>query len=113
METEKNENYDVITLLTLYIQRGTVGETIIHACLLRGLPVYILLAKRLLHVFPKLIVDFYVSDQYYGKLSSSNGLNVIDWFSCIFNMLVQVDPEIVQKTTPNKDKPLMVTSCYS
>ena len=41
-----------------------------HACLLLGLPLYAILAKRLLHVFPKLIVDIYISDQYYGELVS-------------------------------------------
>jgi len=48
-------------------QRGTVGETIMHACLLLGLKLYADLAKRLLYIFPKLIADIYIDDVYYGE----------------------------------------------
>ncbi|XP_067949715.1 transient receptor potential cation channel subfamily V member 5-like [Watersipora subatra] len=48
-------------------KRGTVGETILHLCLLLTKPLFITLAKRLLYVFPKLFVDIYVSDKYFGE----------------------------------------------
>ena len=48
-------------------ERGSVGETPLHVCLLNATSVHADLAKRLLHHYPKLINDFYVSDEYYGK----------------------------------------------
>ncbi|KAF6022629.1 Nan [Bugula neritina] len=48
-------------------KRGAVGETLIHLCLLLANPLVIALAKRLLSIFPKLQVDIYLSDQYYGE----------------------------------------------
>ncbi|XP_067949718.1 transient receptor potential cation channel subfamily V member 5-like [Watersipora subatra] len=47
--------------------RGAVGETLIHLCLLLGTPLVISLAKRLLRIYPKLLVDIYLSDQYFGE----------------------------------------------
>ena len=49
-------------------KRGAVGETLIHTCLLLANPLVVALAKRLLSIFPKLLVDIYLSDQYYGGL---------------------------------------------
>ena len=49
---------------------GAVGESLLHVCMLMGSPVHIELAKRLLHFFPRLINDIYVSEDYYGKLIS-------------------------------------------
>ena len=49
-------------------ERGSVGETPLHVCLLNATSIHADLAKRLLHHYPKLINDFYVSDEYYGKL---------------------------------------------
>uniref|UniRef100_A0AC35U522 ANK_REP_REGION domain-containing protein n=1 Tax=Rhabditophanes sp. KR3021 TaxID=114890 RepID=A0AC35U522_9BILA len=49
-------------------KRGPVGETLLHVCFLLGLPPHMeLLAKRLLFIFPKIINDFYLSDEYYGE----------------------------------------------
>lgn len=47
-------------------KRGPVGETLIHLCLLLATPLTTALAKRLLAKFPKMLVDIYLSDQYYG-----------------------------------------------
>lgn len=63
-----------------------VGETVLHLCFLNGTFAAAELAKRLLHHFPKLINDFYTSDEYYGWLRRS-------WsFRSLFNavMLSQV-----------------------
>ncbi|XP_055856516.1 transient receptor potential cation channel subfamily V member 5 [Episyrphus balteatus] len=47
--------------------RGAVGETILHLCLLNATSLHADLAKRLLRFYPKLILDIYVSDEYYGE----------------------------------------------
>ncbi|CAI4222328.1 unnamed protein product [Auanema sp. JU1783] len=48
--------------------RGSVGETLLHTCFLAGLPKHMkLLAERMLFIFPKIINDFYISDEYYGE----------------------------------------------
>nr|XP_031845256.1 transient receptor potential cation channel subfamily V member 5 [Nomia melanderi] len=48
-------------------QRGAVGETILHLCMLHATAIHIDLAKRLLRFYPKLINDVYMSDEYYGE----------------------------------------------
>ncbi|KAK3576059.1 hypothetical protein CHS0354_018328 [Potamilus streckersoni] len=48
-------------------QTGTVGESILHLCLLNASAVHADLAKRLLFHFPKLINDIYISEEYYGE----------------------------------------------
>lgn len=47
-------------------ERGAVGETILHLCMLHATAIHIDLAKRLLRFYPKLINDVYISDEYYG-----------------------------------------------
>ncbi|XP_036354531.1 uncharacterized protein LOC118760999, partial [Octopus sinensis] len=47
---------------------GTVGETILHMCLLNSTSTHADLAKRLIRLFPVLINDIYQSEEYYGKL---------------------------------------------
>lgn len=49
-------------------ERGAVGETILHLCMLHATAIHIDLAKRLLRFYPKLINDVYISDEYYGWL---------------------------------------------
>ncbi|XP_052789792.1 transient receptor potential cation channel subfamily V member 5-like isoform X3 [Mya arenaria] len=48
-------------------ERGTVGETILHLCLLNSSIIHANLAKRLLLHFPKLINDIYLGEEYYGE----------------------------------------------
>ncbi|XP_076655832.1 transient receptor potential cation channel subfamily V member nanchung [Halictus rubicundus] len=48
-------------------ERGAVGETILHLCMLHATAIHIDLAKRLLRFYPKLINDVYMSDEYYGE----------------------------------------------
>jgi hypothetical protein len=47
---------------------GAVGETALHLCLLNATSTHADLAKRLLKIFPNLIKDIYLSEEYYGKL---------------------------------------------
>jgi len=49
-------------------ERGTVGETALHLCLLNATSIHADLAKRLLHFYPKLVNDIYMIDEYYGEL---------------------------------------------
>ncbi|XP_045489488.1 transient receptor potential cation channel subfamily V member 5 [Pieris rapae] len=48
-------------------ERGAVGETILHLCLLNATSLLADLAKRLLRFYPKMINDIYMSDEYYGE----------------------------------------------
>ncbi|CAD7006171.1 unnamed protein product [Ceratitis capitata] len=48
-------------------ERGAVGETILHLCLLNASSLHADLAKRLLKFYPKLILDVYMCDEYYGE----------------------------------------------
>ncbi|XP_025837236.1 transient receptor potential cation channel subfamily V member 5 [Agrilus planipennis] len=48
-------------------ERGAVGETILHLCLLNATSLHADIAKRLLKFYPKLINDIYMSDEYYGE----------------------------------------------
>jgi hypothetical protein len=48
-------------------ERGAVGETCLHLCLLNATSIHADLAKRLLKFYPKLINDIYMCDEYYGK----------------------------------------------
>ncbi|XP_049958127.1 transient receptor potential cation channel subfamily V member 5 [Schistocerca serialis cubense] len=48
-------------------ERGAVGETVLHLCLLNATSTHAELAKRLLRFYPKLVNDIYMGDQYYGE----------------------------------------------
>ncbi|GAB0094010.1 transient receptor potential cation channel subfamily V member 5 [Sergentomyia squamirostris] len=48
-------------------ERGAVGETILHLCLLNATSLHADLAKRLLRFYPKLINDIYMCDEYWGE----------------------------------------------
>lgn len=55
--------------------RGAVGETLLHVCFLSGLPEHMgLLALRLVHCFPHIINDFYISEEYYGETALHMGI---------------------------------------
>lgn len=47
-------------------ERGAVGETVMHLCLLNATSIHADLAKRLLKFYPKLVNDIYMVDEYYG-----------------------------------------------
>ena len=48
-------------------KRGFVGESAFHICFLMQTPTHLVLARRLLKWFPKLINDIYMSEEYYGE----------------------------------------------
>lgn len=57
-------------------QTGSVGETILHLCLLNATAIHADLAKRLIQAYPKMINDIYLADEYFGKkLSQSSFTN--------------------------------------
>jgi len=48
-------------------RRGAVGETALHLCMLYSkLPEFRAISVALLDIFPKLSVDYYEGDEYYG-----------------------------------------------
>jgi hypothetical protein len=47
-------------------KRGAVGETPLHICVLVGSRLHLDLAKRLIKLFPCLVNDIALSDEYYG-----------------------------------------------
>jgi len=54
-------------------QRGGVGETALHLCMLYAkLPQFRAISEALLDIFPKLSVDYYEGDEYYGKFISTD-----------------------------------------
>ncbi|VDP16088.1 unnamed protein product [Soboliphyme baturini] len=48
-------------------QRGVMGETLVHICLLNGTYLNNEVAKHLIKTFPKLVNDIYLSEEYYGQ----------------------------------------------
>jgi len=48
-------------------ERGSVGETPLHVCLLKATSIHANLAKRMLRKYPKLVHDFYINDEFYGN----------------------------------------------
>lgn len=50
-------------------ERGFVGETALHICFLLSTPTHMILARKLLAMFPMLINDIYTCDQYFGESS--------------------------------------------
>ena len=48
-------------------ERGAVGESCIHLCVLHATSIHAELFKRLIQFYPKLINDIYMSDEYYGE----------------------------------------------
>lgn len=48
-------------------ERGAVGETALHLCLLVSTTVHLELARRLVKIFPKMANDIHVSDVYFGE----------------------------------------------
>lgn len=71
MSSDPNNYRDVCWDLD---QRGGVGETILHLCLLMATSIHADLAKRLLKFYPKLINDVYLSEEYYGESQSVRSL---------------------------------------
>ncbi|RWS03524.1 transient receptor potential cation channel subfamily V member 5-like protein, partial [Dinothrombium tinctorium] len=47
--------------------RGSVGETALHTCFLVSNSAYFELARRLVRLFPKMVNDIYIGDEYYGE----------------------------------------------
>ena len=47
--------------------RGSVGETALHLLILHSTPLHNEIAKILLNMYPKLALDFYEGEEYYGR----------------------------------------------
>lgn len=60
-------------------ERGFVGETALHICFLLSTPTHMILAQKLLAMFPMLINDIYTCDQYFGESSLVSDDNFVCW----------------------------------
>lgn len=68
--SSKNKNIDKYRLVCWKLEElGFVGETALHICFLLSTPTHMLLARKLLSMFPLLINDIYTCDQYFGESS--------------------------------------------
>lgn len=72
--TDKSKYREVCWCLS---ERGAVGETILHLCMLNATAIHADLAKRLLRFYPKLINDIYISDEYYGKWVDASRVSLL------------------------------------
>lgn len=65
-------------------ERGFVGETALHICFLLSTPTHMILARKLLAMFPMLINDIYTCDQYFGESSMVSFASSLDMLPRIF-----------------------------
>ena len=49
-------------------KRGAFGETLLHLCFSNGSKIHMKLAKRLLGIYPHMINDIYLGNEYYGMI---------------------------------------------
>ena len=63
-------------------ERGMVGETPLHVCLLKATSIYVNLARRMLRIYPKLALDFYFNDEYYGNQNLLSHLVCVAYIGC-------------------------------
>ena len=63
-EFNKTQVHEACWDLTM---RGGVGETPLHVCLLNDTEVHLEVAKIMLKLYPKLALDYYEAEEYYGK----------------------------------------------
>ena len=49
-------------------KRGKDGETLLHLCFTNVTRLHTELAKRLLNIFPKMIYDIKIGEEYYGLI---------------------------------------------
>ena len=65
-------------------KRGADGETILHLCLVGDSETHLTIANILLDMYPKMALDFYEGDEYYGeKLRSLQIVRVTVCDSCL------------------------------
>lgn len=48
-------------------KRGVHGETLLHLCFSNGSYIHLQIARFLLKMYPKLVNDIYLSDEFYGQ----------------------------------------------
>jgi transient receptor potential cation channel subfamily V member 5 len=58
---------------------GAVGETLLHLCFLNATQVHYEIAKRLVKYYPKMVNDFYLSDEYFGKIFSDVNASTLNF----------------------------------
>jgi len=48
-------------------KRASLGETVLHLCFLNNTRVHTYLAKAIINIYPELLLDIYLTDDYYGE----------------------------------------------
>lgn len=66
-KAEKNEFQTRLVCFDLD-KRGRNGETLLHLCFSNGSFLHMLIARRLLEIYPNTIKDICISDEYYGRV---------------------------------------------
>ena len=66
--SEKNEKCEYHNRLVCFDlnKRGKYGETLLHLCFSNGTYLHMLIAKRLINIYPNMINDIFIGDDYYG-----------------------------------------------
>ena len=49
-------------------RRGEVGETILHLCFLNNTEKHLTIARIMLRMYPKMVLDIYEGNDYYGTV---------------------------------------------
>ncbi|XP_074641499.1 transient receptor potential cation channel subfamily V member 5-like isoform X2 [Tubulanus polymorphus] len=80
-------------------KRGTVGETILHLCLLNGSSLHINLAKRLIQIYPNLAKDIYIGDEYYGE--GTLHMAIVSESPAMLKMLLDCGPSLYDRACGN------------
>ncbi|VDM98521.1 unnamed protein product [Thelazia callipaeda] len=56
-------------------ERGNMGENLVGICLLQGTAMHNQLARRLIIMYPKLVNDIFISENYYGMIEITINLD--------------------------------------
>ncbi|CAL2045036.1 unnamed protein product [Caenorhabditis brenneri] len=75
--------------------RGSMGENLLCICLLQGGALHNIIAKRLIHFFPKLINDICTSEDYYGL--SPLHLAIVNQDAQFTSLLIRLGADLNQR----------------
>ena len=60
-------------------KRGKAGETLLHMCFSNGTYLHMLIARRLIQIFPNMINDICVGDELYGMIYKNNKITFVQY----------------------------------
>lgn len=67
----RDEKREYKTMLVCFdlTKRGRNGETLLHLCFYNGTYLHMMVAKRMVSIFPKMLNDICIGDERYGNIS--------------------------------------------